>query len=327
MTSTVTADPEFRDVLEARKLLAGLLPGTPAVEYPVLTERLGVRVHVKHENAQPTGAFKVRGGLTLMAEHARTHPGQPVVAYSTGNHAQSIAYAARAADVRCVVVMPDHPNPDKVRAIRALGAEVRTHGETFDEAREFASSVAESESARLVGAASDPHIISGVATLHLELLAAVPDLDAIFVPVGSGTSAAAACLVTASIAPSCEVIAVQSSSSPAAHDSWRAGELVQRPNRTRVEGLATGAGFELPQRIMRDRLRDFVLVSDDEIRAAQAIMLTDAHVLAEGAGAAALAGLLRVRQRYAGRRVAVICSGSNATAVELRAALAADVPV
>jgi threonine dehydratase len=190
------------------------------------------------------------------------------------------------------------------------------------EAAEHARVMAEGEGMRLVGPADEPDIIAGVGTLYVEVLTARPDLDAVFVPVGSGTGAAAACLVARALAPRCRVVAVQSAQAPAAHDSWQLGELVTRPVKTVVDGLATGSAFATTQALMRDGLADFVLVSDEEIRAAQRMLLTEVHTLAEGAGAAALAALMARREAYAGRTVAVICTGGNAGPAELARLLA-----
>ncbi|GIH26182.1 threonine ammonia-lyase [Acrocarpospora phusangensis] len=306
---------EMRDVLRARQVLAGYLPETPMWSYPVLNAVVGAEVHVKHENVQPTGAFKVRGGITLLAGMAGRDRG--VVAYSTGNHAQSVAYAARVFGAPCSIVMPENPNPAKVAAVEALGASVVVAGATMVEAGEHARALAGREGRRLVTPADDPEIIAGVGTLYYEMVTRQPDLDAVIVPVGSGTGAAAACVVTQALAPQCRVIAVQSAQAPAAHDSWRLGELVRRPMKTTVDGLATGSAFALPQGIMRDGLSDFVLVSDDDCRAAQRVLARDAHTLAEGAGAAALAVLLARPAEFAGKKVAIVCSGGNAGPAEL----------
>ncbi|MFF3664460.1 threonine ammonia-lyase [Microtetraspora malaysiensis] len=306
---------DLRDVLRARTLLAPHLPETPMWSYPVLNAVAGTEVHVKHENVQPTGAFKVRGGITLLARMEDRSTG--VLTYSTGNHAQSVAYAARLFGVPCSIVMPENPNPAKVAAVEALGATVEIAGATMVEAAGHARESAVRRGARLISPADEPDIIAGVGTLYLEILAGRPDLDAIFVPVGSGTGAAAACVVARAVAPGCRVIAVQSAQAPAAHDSWRLGEAVQRPVKTTVEGLATGSAFALPQDIMRADLSDFTLVGDDEIHAAQRLLLTHAHTLSEGAGAAALAGLLARRDEFAGRKVAVVCTGANAGPAEL----------
>lgn len=314
-------EPTITDVLRARRLLADHLPSTPMWSYPALDATAGATVWVKHENCQPTGAFKVRGGIALLAGMAPAERDRGVIGYSTGNHAQGLAYAAARFGVRCTIVMPDNPNPTKERAVRALGAELVTAGASFDEARRHAERLSRQDGLRLVSAANEPAIIAGVATAYLEILERAPDLDAIIVPVGGGSGAAAACLAAEAMAPGCAVIAVQSAASPAAHDSWRTGRLVERPNQTVVEGLATGDGFELTQQILRGRLADFLLVDDVAIAEAQWTMLRDAHTLAEGGGAAALAALLTHRDRFAGTQVAVVCSGGNASEAEIRACI------
>ena len=311
---------DIRDILDARRLIAPHLPETPMWSYPVLDAVAGAEVHVKHENVQPTGAFKVRGGITLLARMADRSRG--VVTYSTGNHAQSVAYACRLYGVPCAVLMPENPNPAKVAAVEALGATVEVRGATMVETAGHARDLAGRMGRRLIGPADEPDILAGVGTLYVEMFTAQPGLDAVFVPVGSGSGAAAACLAAAALAPGCQVIAVQSAQAPAAYDSWRSREPVTRPVKTVVDGLATGSSFELPQAVMRDGLADFVLVDDDDILRAQRVLLTQAHTLAEGAGAAALAGLLARREEFAGRKVAVVCTGGNAGPAELARLLA-----
>lgn len=314
--------PTFRDVLSARARIAPHLPRTPMFEYPALSAAVGAQVFVKHENAQPTGAFKVRGGINLVSRLPDEVRGRGVIAYSTGNHGQSIAYASRLFGVPARIVMPEGSNHAKVAAMRALGAEVVFHGAKFDDARRHAEHLAREHGYRLVGAANEPLLVAGVATEVVEMLEDQPDLDAIIVPVGGGSGAAGACLVTAAVAPGCRVIAVQAEASPAAHDSWRAGRCVERPNATFAEGLATGAGFELPQRILGAHLADFVLVGDDEIERAVILLLEKAHTLAEGAGAASLAAACKLRDRLRGLRVGVVCSGGNSSLEHLGLALA-----
>jgi threonine dehydratase len=309
--------PSFADILAARATVAAHLTATPAWSAPALDAAVGCRVTLKHEHVQPTGAFKVRGGVVLLAGLDAAQRARGLVACSTGNHGQSVAYAAATFDAPCHIVLPRPANPTKVRALRALGAEVHEHGDTLEDAGARARAIAAEEGARFVHPADEPALIAGVGTLYVELLAAAPELDYLLVPVGGGSGAAAACLVTAALAPRCRVIGVQSAASPAAHDSWRRGELLQRPNRTAVEGLATGAGFATTQRILRGRLHDFVLVTDAEVRAAQLLLLTHAHTVAEGAGAAGLAGLLALRERLAGHRVGVVVTGGNASPDEL----------
>ncbi|MEO3761773.1 pyridoxal-phosphate dependent enzyme [Streptomyces sp. B5E4] len=314
--------PTVTDALLARRLIRDVLPPTPLWSYAALDRGPAAALFVKHENTQPTGAFKVRGGLALLASMTAGERARGIVGYSTGNHAQSLAYAAARHGAPCTIVMPERPNPGKARAVTALGAELIQHGATFDEARPYAGRLAAERGARLVSAADEPEIVAGVATAYLELFEQAPDLDTVIVPVGGGSGAAAASLVAAAVAPACRVVAVQSAASPAAYESWRAGRLVERPNRTRVEGLATGTGFALPQALMRAGLADFLLVDDDAIALAQRSLMRDAHTLAEGAGAAALAALHAHPDAFAGQRVAVVCTGGNAQEAEIARAIA-----
>lgn len=313
--------PTMTDVLSARRLLRGHLQPTPLWSYPTLDKGSAAALYVKHENTQPTGAFKVRGGLTLLAGMDAKDRARGVLGYSTGNHAQSLAYAAARFGAPCTIVMPERPNPAKAKAVRAFGAELIEHGPTFEEAKQYAQKLAAERGMRLVSSGDEPDLVAGVATAYLEIFEQVPEVDTLVVPVGGGSGAAAACLVAAAVAPQCKVIAVQSGASPAAHDSWRAGRCVDRPNRTVAEGLATGSGFELTQQAMRERLDDFLLVDDEAILAAQRALMVDAHTLAEGAGAAALAAVHTFPDRFAGRRVAVMCSGGNAGEAGIRACL------
>ncbi|MFI7544563.1 threonine/serine dehydratase [Actinoplanes sp. NPDC049599] len=315
-------DLRFADVTAARPIVDRHLSPTPLSSYPALDLATGATVLVKHENAQPVGAFKVRGGLTLLAGLSAAERARGTVSYSTGNHARSLAYASKVYGAPCTVVMPAAAAPAKAAAVAELGAEVILHGADLEAAQHHAEALAERTGARLVSPGDTPELLAGVGTLYLEIFEARPDIEVLFVPVGSGTGAGAATVVARELAPACQVIAVQSEQSRAAHDSWRSGTLERRPNRTRVDGLATGRGFALPQQLLRAGLADFVLVTDDEVSAAQRLLAETADTVAEGAGAAALAGLLARPDLCRGRRVAVVCTGGNATDAE-RAALGA----
>jgi threonine dehydratase len=309
----------YADVVAARKVVYRHLSPTPMWSYPTLNAAVGATVFVKHENVQPVGAFKVRGGLTLLDAMTPEDRRRGTVSYSTGNHAQSLAYASALYGAPCTVVMPAAANPAKAEAVRGWGAEVVLTGADLEAAQRYAEQVAQSTGARLVSPGDSPELLAGVGTLYLEVFEAQPDLDAIIVPIGSGTGASAATVVARELAPTCAVIGVQSDSSPAAHDSWHAGELVKRPNRTRVDGLATGRGYALPQSLLRANLADFLLVTDDQISQAQSLLATAAHTLAEGAGAAALAAVMSHPDRFKGKQVAIICTGGNASTAELAA--------
>jgi len=317
-----TAVPDLAEVLAARRRIEPYLKPTPLYRYPALDALTGARVLVKHENHQPVGAFKVRGGVNLVSQLTEDERRRGVIAASTGNHGQSVAYAAEEFGVRAVICVPERANPVKTESMRALGAEVVFHGADFDEAREHCEKLAAEQRYRYVHSGNEPALIAGVATYTLEILEASPDVEAIVVPVGGGSGAAGACLVAKAVRPSIEVIGVQSEAAPAAYRSWRAGSLVQDTTSTFAEGLATRTAFELPQQIMRDRLDDFVLVTEEALRDATRLMISKTRNLVEPAGAAPLAAVLTAPGRFQGRNVALICSGGNISPDQLAALLA-----
>jgi threonine dehydratase len=314
--------PTFQDVLDARTRIAPHLRPTPLYTWPALSELVGAEVWVKHENHQPVGSFKVRGGVNLAAQLTEDERRRGLITASTGNHGQSIAFGARLNRVRAIVCVPAEANPLKVGAIRTLGAEIVAHGADFDEAREHAEGLAAEHSYRYVHSGDEPHLIAGVATQTLEILEERPEIDAIIVPIGGGSGAAGACIAAQGMKPEVEVIGVQSEAAPAAHRSWKAGTLLEDEMGTTAEGLATRTAFDLPQRILREHLDDFVLVSEEELRTATRQMIEGTRNLVEPAGAAPLAAALRLRERLAGRRVALSLSGGNITLDQLRAVLA-----
>ena len=314
--------PNLAEVLRARRLIAPHLGRTPLHAYPALGRLLDAEVWVKHENHQPVGVFKVRGGINLVAQLDPAERERGVVTASTGNHGQSIAYAARLFGVRAVVCVPEGANPVKVESMRLLGAEIVFHGRDFDEAREHCERLAVARGHRYVHSANDPLLIAGVATQTLEILEDQPDLDVLIVPVGGGSGAAGACIVARALGASVEVIGVQSAAAPAAQRSWAARRLVEDRMATFAEGLATRVAFELPQRVLWRYLDEFVLVSEDELRAATRLMIEKTRNLVEPAGAAPLAAALRLRPRLAGKRVALVASGGNISPAQLREVLA-----
>ena len=315
--------PVFTDVLAARQRIAPYLPRTPLYSYGGLSDVLGTDVWVKHENHLPVGAFKVRGGVNLVAQLSAEERARGVVTASTGNHGQSIAYAARLFGVRAIVCVPEAANPVKLAAICGLGAEIVVDGRDFDEARDRCVQLAAQHGYRYIHSGDEPHLIAGVATATLELLEDEPGIDVIVVPIGGGSGAAGACIAANAVRAGIEVIGVQSDAAPAAYRSWKERRLIEDRMETFAEGLATRVAFELPQRIMWERLDDFVLVSDDQIRSAIVTMIETTRNLVEAAGAAPLAAALSLRERLAGKRVALICSGGNISPAQLADALAA----
>ncbi|MGH8932463.1 MAG: threonine ammonia-lyase [Egibacteraceae bacterium] len=284
--------PTFADVLRARLRIRPYLRPTPLYRYPALDDVTGASVWVKHENHQPIGAFKVRGGINLVSQLDDSDRACGIVGASTGNHGQSIAYAAALFGVQATICMPEQANPVKVESMRALGADVVFVGRDFDEAREHCEKLAVERGCRYVHSGDEPLLIAGVATYTLEILEERPEIEAIVVPVGGGSGAAGACIAVAAAHPAVQVIGVQSSAAPAAYRSWKARRLVDDRMETFAEGVAMRTALALPQRVLWEHLDDFVLVSDEELRDATRLMIAKTRNLVEPAGAAALAAVL-----------------------------------
>lgn len=314
--------PTLADVLRARAAIAPYLRPTPTIEPPALGAALGCRAFVKCENLTPIGAFKVRGGINLIATLTPEERRRGVLAASTGNHAQSVAYAARIFGVPATIFMPAAANPLKVAATRALGAEVVLTGEDFDAAREAAEERAAREERRYIHSANEPLLIAGVGTYALELLEAAPDLDVIFVPVGAGSGVLGTAVVARAVNPAIRVIGVQAEGASAVYHSWKEGRRVEFDRITTfAEGLATRRPFDLPLALLPKLVDEIMLVSDDELETAIVLLLETTRQVAEGAGAAAAAAALHRRDELAGKQVGVVLSGGNITAEQLRGIL------
>ena len=318
--------PTFADVLAARRRIAAHLRPTPLFGYPALDDLLGTPVYVKHENHQPVGAFKVRGGVNLVAQLSDDERERGLIGASTGNHGQSLAFAARQFGVTAHICVPERANPVKLASMRGLGAELIVGGADFDDARNHAERLAAEHGYRYVHSGDEPHLIAGVATETLEILEEQPDVDVVIVAVGGGSGAAGACITAKAINPAIHVVAVQSDAAPAAYRSWKEGRPVEDECRTSAEGLATRTPFALPQEILREHLDDFVLVSEEQIRVAQRTMIEATRNLVEAAGAAPLAAALELRERLQGRRIALVASGGNVSPAQLLEVLGEDRP-
>jgi threonine dehydratase len=316
--------PQFQDVLLARRLIGNYLRRTPMHSYPAVNELVGTEVFIKHENYQPVGSFKVRGGVNLVSQMEPEERKRGVIAASTGNHGQSVAYGARLFGVKARIVVPEDANPGKVAAMRGMDAEVIHHGARFDDARLHCESLAREHGYRYIHSGDEPLLIAGVATYALEMLEDQPDLDCIIVPIGGGSGAAGVTTVVNAIAPKVRVIGVQSEASPAAFESWSRRKLVEMPNQTMAEGLATATAFALPQQILWQLLKEFVLVSERELMQAMVWMIERAHTLTEAAGASPLAAAWRMRDELRGKKVGLVCSGANTSIAHLAQALAAQ---
>ncbi|RLT34525.1 MAG: threonine/serine dehydratase [Chloroflexi bacterium] len=319
---SLPALPTFADVLAARRVISRYLRPTPLHNYPLLDELVGAEVWVKHENYQPIGAFKVRGGIAFMAQLPAEQRALGVATASTGNHGQSVAYAARLFGVKAVIVAPEGANPVKVAAMRGYGAEVRLLGADFEAAKQHCANIAQAEGLYFVSSGDEPSLIAGVATHTLEILEEQPDIDVVIVPVGGGSGGAGASLVAKTINPAIRTIVVSASASPAAWLTWKERSWREAPNLSAAEGLATGAPFMLPQQLLWNYVDDYRLVSDGEMMQAVRHYLEKAKTLAEPAGAASLAAALQIREELAGKKVALILSGGNISPAQLQACLA-----
>ena len=317
----MTVGPNIVDVIEARQRIASHIVRTPLLHHRSLDALTGAEAHVKHENYQQLGAFKVRGGLNLVAQLSHEDKRRGIVTASTGNHGQSIAYASGIHGIEAVIVVPEGANPGKVESMRNLGAKVVFRGRDFDEAREYVEQLAREEGFRYIHSADEPMLIAGVGTYALEIIEDLPDVEVIIVPVGGGSGACGTCIVAKGINSKIEVIGVQAAKAPAAYLSWKEGHIVEAPMESAAEGLGTGMGYELTQGILRSLLDDFVLVSEEELNQAIVFHLEKTHSLAEHAGAASLAAALKLKDRLQGKKVALVLSGGNISLVHLRAAL------
>jgi threonine dehydratase len=309
--NTATAPVTLRDIYAARRIVMQTLRPTPLLRHPLLDAETGLRIHVKHENHNPTGAFKVRGGLNLIGRLTGDER-RGVITATTGNHGQSIAMACSREGVPCTIVVPVGNNPEKNAAMRAYGATVLEVGRDFDEAREHVEALQRSNGLRYVHSANEPDLIAGVATYALELFEELPDVETVLVPIGGGSGACGCALVRSFLGSSAEVIGVQAEGADAFTRSWRTGtRVVGERAATFAEGMATRVTFDLTFSILRDYLDDIVTLSEEELRGGVRLALRTTHNLADGAGPASLAAAVKMRDRLRGRTVACVMSGGN----------------
>ena len=307
-------EPTLADVLEARKRIAPYIHNTPLVYNRKLSSMFEADIYVKCENNQVTGAFKVRGGLNLLSHLSDEEEKKDVIAVSTGNHGQSIAYAASKYGVEAIIVMPENANPVKVDAIKAYGAKVIFYGRDFDEAREWTEKRMMKKRLRYIHSGDEPYLIAGVATMYLEIIEEIPTLDMIIVPVGGGSGASGACIVAKNIDKNIKIIGVQASGAPSVYYSWKKRYIETYPKvETFAEGLATRSPFKLPLDIMWKYLDEMVLVDDEELEYSIYLLADTIHQIAEGAGAASTAALIKLKNIIKGKKVVLALTGGNIT--------------
>jgi threonine dehydratase len=303
--------PTLNDVLAARRPVYALVRPTPLMQHPLLAAETGLDIWVKHENHNPTGAFKIRGGLSLVAGLTKEER-RGVIAATTGNHGQSIALACRREGVPCTIVTPRGNNPEKNAAMRALGADVIEFGKDFDEAREKVERMCVERGLRYVHTANEPLIIAGVATYALEIFEELPDADVIVVPIGGGSGASACGIVRTSIGSRARIVGVQSDRADAFARSWRTRtRVVGDAANTFAEGMATRVTFDLTFAILERELDDVVTLTEEELAEGVRLGLRATHNLAEGAGAAPLMAARKLRDQWSGKKVVCVMSGAN----------------
>jgi len=307
---TMTA-PTLADVYAARARIARAIRPTPLMRHPLLERETGLDVLVKHENHNPTGAFKVRGGANLIAS-LPPEDRRGVITATTGNHGQSIALACRREGVPCTIVVPAGNNPEKNAAMRAYGAELIEFGRDFDEARERVEQLQHERQLRYVHSADEPLLIAGVATYALEIFEEQPDTDVILVPIGGGSGACGCAIVRTGLGSRAKVIGVQAERADAFTRSWKGpARVVGEKCDTFAEGMATRVTFDLPFGILKQELDDIVTLSEDELAEGVRLALRATHNLAEGAGAASLMAAMTLRDQLAGKKVVCVMSGGN----------------
>jgi threonine dehydratase len=303
--------PTLADVYAARARVSRVVRPTPLMRHPLLDIECGLDILVKHENHNPTGAFKVRGGANLVATLSAEER-RGVITATTGNHGQSIALACRREGVPCTIVTPLGNNPDKNAAMRAYGAELIEHGRDFDEARERVEQLQQERGLRYIHSANEPLLIAGVGTYALEIFEEQPDVEVILVPIGGGSGACGCGIVRSGVGSRAKVIGVQAERADAFARSWRSGSRVTGEKAdTFAEGMATRVTFDLPFGILKHELDDVVTLTEDELAEGVRLALRATHNLAEGAGAASLIAALKLRDRLEGRKVVCVMSGGN----------------
>jgi threonine dehydratase len=314
--------PTLNDVYVARERLAPHLPRTPLLRHPLLDEATGLSIWVKHENHNPTCAFKVRGGLNLVGAMSPEERSRGIVTASTGNHGQSIGLASRIHGVACTVFVPAGNNPEKNAAMRAYGATLEEGGRDFDEARERCEERAAATGARYVHSANEPLLLAGVGTYALELFEELPNVDVIFVPIGGGSGACGLITVRNALGSKAKIIGVSAANADAVYRSWKGPRrVVGDTANTFAEGLATRVTFDLTFGILKQYLDDFMVLTESELTDGVRLALRATHNLAEGAGAAAIAAAFKRREYLPGQRVACIMSGGNIDQAKLKSVL------
>jgi len=310
-STAAAAAVDFAAIEAAARRLKGHVLDTPCVESRTLSQITGAQVFLKFENLQFTASFKERGALNRLSVLVESgQAGSGVIAASAGNHAQGVAHHAQRLGLRAVIVMPQNTPMVKVERTRGFGAEVVLHGETFDDAREHALTLAAAQGLTFIHPFDDADVIAGQGTIGLEMLRAQPDLEALVIAVGGGGLISGIATAARTLSPGIEIVGVQTARFPAMVNVIQ-GTSHPQGSSTIAEGIAVGQPGRLTREIIRQRVDDLMLVDEGDIEAAIVMLLEIEKTLVEGAGAAGLAALVKSPQRFAGRKVGLVLCGGN----------------
>jgi len=304
--------PTLKDIESASSVVYEVMQPAPQYCWPLLCERIGTEVWLKHENHTPVGAFKIRGGLVYFTKLAQSGQiPQGVISATRGNHGQSVGLAARRHGIRATIVVPHHNSSEKNAAMRALGVELIEYGQEFQEAREHASDLARKESLHMVPS-FHPWLIAGVATSSLELLKAVPNIDLAYVPIGLGSGICGMLAARKALGLRTKIVGVVSAHAEAYAKSFAARKLVESPVSTKLaDGMACSTTEPAALELILEGVERIVVVTDEEIAAAMRMIFECTHNVSEGAGAAGLAAAMQEKDKIAGLRIATVLSGGN----------------
>ncbi len=312
----------IKNILKARSAIAHYVHRTNLIYYSELSRIIGCDAFVKHENHLPTGSFKIRGAINFFQSIPKEDVANGVLVSTRGNHGLAMAWAGQWFHTPCTVVVPENNNPEINRIIESFGAELIVHGHDFYDAQFYCDELVAAAGYYYVEQGNEPEMLNGIGTMGLEIFEDLPDVDVIICPIGGGGGCASLLRVAQAINPGVEIIGVQAAKAPAFAKSLQQGEwVVLDEAETIADGLAARSVFQLPYVIMKDHITDVVLLSEEEVLEGIRLALTTTHNLAEGAGAASLIAAVKIRDRLAGRKVALIMSGGNLDRAHLELAL------
>ena len=312
----------IKGIIKARSAISHYLNKTNLIYYSELSRIIGCDVFVKHENHMPTGSFKIRGAINFFHTINKEEVANGVLVSTRGNHGLAMAWAARWYNIPCTVVVPENNNPETNRIIESFGAELIEHGHDFYDAQFYCDELVAAAGYYYVEQGNEPEMLNGIGTMGLEIFESMPDVDVIICPIGGGAGCASLLKVVQAINPEVEIIGVQAKKAPAFYESLQQGDwTVLDEADTIADGLAARSVFQLPYVIMKDHIKDVVLLSEEEILEGIPLALMTTHNLAEGAGAASIMAAQKIKDRLAGKTVVLIMSGGNLDREHLQQAL------